>query len=251
MNQKGFINIWIVVLVVIVAGVLGYFTFVKKSEPVTKQTSTTQIPPPVSTQTSNNQNAPTPQNETANWKVYRSEKYRFELRYPPSLQINEEEPVLRAGDLLGESQIAVNDFSLTFAKHDLELIITSRQFIKTRDWRDYPVLDLAQWDFERSKLMNRDISALCPAKSQRYYPCRIIEQEGILMVDKAVIVPPGAAEGRKVTFYQDDWRYDFMVFSSDLLNNGEFLSFEELDNLPEDSLVKIMTKILSTFKFVR
>ena len=55
MNQKGFANIILVVVVVILVGVVGYFVFVKKSEPITQQ--------PTSTPTSNTQ-TPTPVNKT-------------------------------------------------------------------------------------------------------------------------------------------------------------------------------------------
>jgi hypothetical protein len=43
MNQKGFANIIFVVVIVILLGAVGYFAFVKKSEPITQQ----PIPTPV------------------------------------------------------------------------------------------------------------------------------------------------------------------------------------------------------------
>ena len=51
MNQKGFANIILVVVIVILVGAVGYFAFVKKSEPITQQpaptsTSSTQTPTP-------------------------------------------------------------------------------------------------------------------------------------------------------------------------------------------------------------
>jgi hypothetical protein len=51
MNQKGFVNVILVVIIVVLAGALGYFTLVKKSPQVTQQTSTptptlTTIPTP-------------------------------------------------------------------------------------------------------------------------------------------------------------------------------------------------------------
>ncbi|MDO8728899.1 MAG: hypothetical protein Q7K26_03285 [bacterium] len=51
-NQKGFANIILVVVIVVLAGVVGYFAFVKKSEPIAQQ------PTPTPTQT--NTPAPTP-----------------------------------------------------------------------------------------------------------------------------------------------------------------------------------------------
>ena len=79
MNQKGFANIALIVLVVILAGVAGYFALVKKSEPVAQQTT----PPPTTTQTPTPQQpSPTPINETASWKTYKNDTYSFEVKYP-------------------------------------------------------------------------------------------------------------------------------------------------------------------------
>ena len=71
-QQKGFANITLVVLVVILVGVAGYFALVKKSEPVTQQTTTplatTQTPTP-------QQPSPPPINETARWQTYKTYQY--------------------------------------------------------------------------------------------------------------------------------------------------------------------------------
>ena len=44
MNQKGFVNIILIVVVVILAGIAGYFVLVKKSEPVVTSPTITQPP---------------------------------------------------------------------------------------------------------------------------------------------------------------------------------------------------------------
>ena len=81
MNQKGFANIILIVVIVILVGAVGYFAFVKKSEPVAQQPT-----PSVTTQTPTSQQpSPTPVSETANWKTYRSET--FEFKYPEKLQL--------------------------------------------------------------------------------------------------------------------------------------------------------------------
>lgn len=56
-NQKGFANIILVVVIVILVGAVGYFAFVKKSEPIAQQTPTptptsnTRVPTPTPTPT--------------------------------------------------------------------------------------------------------------------------------------------------------------------------------------------------------
>jgi len=57
-NQKGFANIILVAVIVVLLGLVGYFAFVKKSEPVAQQT--TQTPTPTNNQNTN----PTPANKT-------------------------------------------------------------------------------------------------------------------------------------------------------------------------------------------
>ena len=42
MNQKGFANIILVVVVVMLVGIVGYFVFVKKSEPIAQQLTPSQ-----------------------------------------------------------------------------------------------------------------------------------------------------------------------------------------------------------------
>jgi hypothetical protein len=80
MNQKGFANITLIalmVLVVVFTGVVGYLTLVKK---------------PTS-------------DMTANWKIYRNEKFGFEFKYPTELEAissgpNEEQKKLERGETI-------------------------------------------------------------------------------------------------------------------------------------------------------
>ena len=62
-SQKGFANIALVVVIVAIIAVGGYFVFVKKFEPVIQQ------PLPI---------------ETQGWKTYQSPIHKFSFRYPQS-----------------------------------------------------------------------------------------------------------------------------------------------------------------------
>ncbi len=83
MNQKGFANIVLVIVIVaVLVGAVGYFAFVKKSEPITQQ------PTPTPTQTNTPVSpTPTPKNGTANWAVYSNTKYNYSFRYPTNFTI--------------------------------------------------------------------------------------------------------------------------------------------------------------------
>ena len=86
MNQKGFANIALIALVVILAGVAGYFALVKKSEPVIQQTT----PPPTTTQTPTPQQpSPAPINETTSWKTYtgNAQSLSFEFNLPTDFSL--------------------------------------------------------------------------------------------------------------------------------------------------------------------
>src|SRR3989344_3526537 len=57
MNQKGFANIILVIVIVVLVGAVGYFAFVKKSEPIAQQPTPT---PTATTKETPKQNNPTP-----------------------------------------------------------------------------------------------------------------------------------------------------------------------------------------------
>lgn len=70
MSQKGFANIILVIVIIIFVGVVGYFAFVKKSEPIVQQ--------------------PTPTlDKTANWETYTNSQYGFSFKYPPTWAVIE------------------------------------------------------------------------------------------------------------------------------------------------------------------
>ena len=80
MNQKGFANIILVVVIIILVGAIGYFTFVKKSESVAQQSTLTLTKTLVSP-------TPTTPSETANWGTYKNTTYGFEFNYNPKWNI--------------------------------------------------------------------------------------------------------------------------------------------------------------------
>lgn len=49
MNQKGFANVILIIVIVVLVGTVGYFVFVKKSEPVAQKPTPTQITNPTKT----------------------------------------------------------------------------------------------------------------------------------------------------------------------------------------------------------
>ncbi|MBI2055961.1 MAG: hypothetical protein HYT37_01110 [Candidatus Sungbacteria bacterium] len=113
MNNKGFVNIALIGIVVILLGIGGYFVWSEygpqpcaqsllPSEAVNKKTGEKKIfeypcavprgwvitdyhpattPQPTSIPTPQ-QPSPTPTNETTSWKTYKNDTYSFELKYP-------------------------------------------------------------------------------------------------------------------------------------------------------------------------
>ncbi len=83
MNQKGFANIILVVVIVVLVGVVGYFAFVKKSGPIAQQ------PTPTQTTTSTKTPAPTP---TPTPVISMTQNYKgtgFSVSYPKSWVIQD------------------------------------------------------------------------------------------------------------------------------------------------------------------
>lgn len=97
MNQKGFANIVLVVVVIILAGVAGYFALVlvKKSEPkicteeakVCPDGTTVGRVPPMCEFTACPTVTSILKDETSDWKIYRNEEYGFEVKYPANFPI--------------------------------------------------------------------------------------------------------------------------------------------------------------------
>mgnify|MGYP001592004221 CR=1 FL=1 len=77
-NSKGFATIPLIIIIVVIAGAVGYFVLMNKSTPITQQ----PMPTPATTQIKTSTPKPTPKDETANWKTYSNDRYRYTLKYP-------------------------------------------------------------------------------------------------------------------------------------------------------------------------
>lgn len=89
-SQKGFANIILIAIVVLLVGALGYVTLVKKSEPIGKEqssiTENTQSVLPTTTVTAN---IPPQIDVPAGWKTYTNNRFGFELKYPPNVSVTD------------------------------------------------------------------------------------------------------------------------------------------------------------------
>lgn len=89
-QTRGFVNIILIIVVVVLAGVLGYVALVKKSAPTEQQRPSsieenTQSTLPATTV---NTNIPTQVDETADWKTYTNAQYGFQISYPKNATIS-------------------------------------------------------------------------------------------------------------------------------------------------------------------
>ena len=88
MNQKGSANIILIVVVIAIVAVGGYFVMVKKqARPITQQTPVqTTTPTPIETKTTTPTAAtatPSTQTKTGSeWKVFKNGRFNFQFSYP-------------------------------------------------------------------------------------------------------------------------------------------------------------------------
>ena len=92
-NQKGFVNIILVVVIVILLGAVGYFVFIERSKPVAQQsvpTPTQEInTPPKPSSSQSPISTPTATSETANWLPFKSSYFTLSFKVPPGFEVKE------------------------------------------------------------------------------------------------------------------------------------------------------------------
>lgn len=90
MNQKGFANIALIILLVLVlGGGVGYVVLTRNQEPA-PTTEQSPTPSPITTQTPTSQTPPpTPVGENTNWQIYASSQFHFSIRYLKNIVVSE------------------------------------------------------------------------------------------------------------------------------------------------------------------
>jgi hypothetical protein len=116
MNQKKFISTTVIVLVVVLVGMAGYFILTKRSSPTEPANSTDTQSPQTAPSSINNTSPQTSKpTETVGWKTYRNESFGVSFQYPPDFRIDTSQDRLRVGVDLKQGQ-AVNYIDISIMK---------------------------------------------------------------------------------------------------------------------------------------
>lgn len=131
MNQKGFSNIVLVVIIIVLVGVAGYFTFVKKLGPLAQQ--------------------PAPKDEIIGWETYNNNSLGFSIKYPsdakPSIELNDQDKLNR-----------LTGFGKSTDKSSGKLLPGKYKYFEVRLEEDTdPDVGIKYGGFLDSKLVSKDI----------------------------------------------------------------------------------------------
>lgn len=215
MNQKGFVNILLTVLVVVLAGTVGYLTLVKKQP----QPSTQLTPTPTGTAPT-----PTPKSETTNSKTYRNDKFGFEFKYPTDFE-------LRADEFSIGVNVTVTNYTVRFPNEgdpsgpldeaNLQLLFS----VYSRDSKDGQQLEQ----------YNKSQSAVGVSLGQNtFYKYQVTNTDNNIKASVYYLVSPN----NKLFFYIPHRA----LLGKDWQSNKDFLNYTAQE--------KAIENILSTFKFI-
>ncbi len=133
MNQKGFANIILIVVVAILTGIVGYFTLVKKSPPIVRQTSTPTPTKIVKTVTPTPTRTKTPLDETANWKTTINTNLGYSIKYPGGWKAETNNSGTTLTNLSKSEQVIMIELNSANANPN-QLSIT--EWLKAQQWPD-------------------------------------------------------------------------------------------------------------------
>lgn len=114
-TQKGSVSLWLVAIIIILVGVVGYFVFMKKpmieNQQITNSINTNSL-----VSTSSTQNNFT----NVEWQTYSNPKFNFQIKYPIGTQIKDVDITGGRAVLINLPQY-INDFDISpFVEIDVQ-----------------------------------------------------------------------------------------------------------------------------------
>ncbi|KKR88960.1 MAG: hypothetical protein UW50_C0002G0023 [Candidatus Wolfebacteria bacterium GW2011_GWA1_44_24] len=219
MNQKGFINIILVVIIVALVGAGAYFVSTRQTISPTPMPSSSPTPTPTptptqpsTTDTGLKPSTPVPpQANKSAWKTYRNNKYLFQLSYPYGWKVKEEYP-----EIDKQSKEAETVLSLEILSVDKQRVFALLYHVNENRW--YTSIDKAKLSGEKTFYVSGFET--------------VIERDFMPLAVKVMV--KREKEG-------SDDGLEFLFISS--TSTPSFL-------LNEDD-IKFFKEILSTFKFIK
>jgi len=141
MNQKGFINIAIIVGIVVIAGIAGYFVFVQTPGEQTPDTEKEETGESTKSSQMDNNLSPQPpvsNVDTSNWQTFRSDIFGLEFKYPGEWRLG-------AGGGKQEANPKIQA-RITSPDARIENIYTGGDVPSNQIWRSGAVLGFDVWE---------------------------------------------------------------------------------------------------------